>query len=258
MNRRTLLFPRSVCWTTRLFFTPTVPRPSETTTAAAPPSHGGGRLLFPDDAQFWFETGRSAFGAAEYGGSAVRRGPRHRHPASRPVTMIAGTPNGMRRRIVSQPRRPINPCARPSPSAHATVFCARRRITRSSEFFLHGQPGDPRIMRPTSSRSIATSRPRSCMIRLIEGGRDPYEHTTLPGYLPSRRQAGPAADPDHAYRLRRIGRGDACVGRARRGRARLQRAGVRRAGPVRAAAPRRPGLPCRLGEGDNAGRSTSH
>lgn len=141
--------------------------------AAIPP-------LFADDVQFWFETQR-AFGAAEYGGSQFGE-----------VLAVASriTPgdydswfeewNAAADRIASeagdQAERHHRISARDS-------FLRAAIYYQASEFFLHGNPQDPRIAR---AYRLSVDCYKQCAQRYdpaIEPVEIPFENTTLPGYF---------------------------------------------------------------------------
>jgi alpha-beta hydrolase superfamily lysophospholipase len=153
---------------------------AEPAASAPPPAHGANRLLFPEDAQFWFETVR-AFGAAEYGGALFGE---VLAAASR---ITAGDYdswydawNGMADRVAKEASEQL---------AHGHLVSARDSFLRattyyqSSEFFLHGQPGDPRIARAYKLSVDCYKQTAKLQDPRIEPVEIPYEHTTLPGYF---------------------------------------------------------------------------
>lgn len=136
--------------------------------------------LFPDDAQFWYET-RRAFGAASYGASEFGE-----------VLITAGRIKSgdfdswyeewnriaekVGREAADQLARGHRISARDSFLRAATYYCA-------SEFFLHGNPRDPRI---TSAYRKSVECYEACaklFDQPIEPVEIPYENTTLPGYF---------------------------------------------------------------------------
>jgi pimeloyl-ACP methyl ester carboxylesterase len=137
-------------------------------------------LLFPDNIQFWYETVR-AFGAASYGGSDFGE---VMATASR---ITAGdfdswydewsrTAEKVAAEAADQLRRGHRISARDS-------FLRATGYYRASEFFLHGNPADPRI-KTAYQKSIecykaccALCDPPVLPVEI------PYEGTTLPGYL---------------------------------------------------------------------------
>ncbi|MGW4519653.1 alpha/beta hydrolase family protein [Amycolatopsis sp. NPDC004378] len=137
------------------------------------------QILFPEDPQFWFETlrlfGHSAYGGSDFGevlaaASAVTAGDYDSwHDAYR----------GMADRLYAE-------------AADAGPVTARDLLLRASmyyfsaEFFLHGDPADPRI-------DAAYDRSVECFRRadVAEPVEIPYEGTVLPGYLYRAPGAGP-------------------------------------------------------------------
>lgn len=137
-------------------------------------------LLFPDNIQFWYETVR-AFGAASYGGSEFGE------VLSTASRIVSGdfdswydAWNGTAERVSNEAAGQL---------AHGHRISARdgflRAATyyRTSEFFLHGNPRDPRI-------TLAYRRSVECYKACaelfdpaIEPVEIPYERTTLPGYF---------------------------------------------------------------------------
>lgn len=136
--------------------------------------------LFPDDAQFWFETVRM-FGADEYGGASfgevlatsalIKAGDYDSwYEAWNTIAdRIAGEGDGQMAK-----GRKIS--ARDS-------YLRASNYYRCSEFFLHANPKDPRVAR-AYRRSVETYKACAKLfdppIELVE---IPYEGTTLPGYL---------------------------------------------------------------------------
>lgn len=150
-----------------------VPAASAPPPAAKPP-------LFPDDAQFWFETQR-IFGNAEYGGSLFGE------VLSTSSRIKAGDYDGwynawnatadkVAKEGADQLARGHRVSARDSFLRASTYYFA-------SEFFLHADPKDPRVAR-AYRLSVETYKQSAELhdqpIRHIE---IPYENTTLPGYL---------------------------------------------------------------------------
>jgi dienelactone hydrolase len=138
-----------------------------------------GTPLFPDDAQFWFETVR-ALGAGEYGGagfgevlatsSRIKAGD---YDSWYDAWNEAG--DRIAREAADQLARGHHVSARDSYLRASDAY-------RSSEFFLHGNPADPRIGR---AYRLATDCYHQCIALYdppITAVQIPYEHTTLPGY----------------------------------------------------------------------------
>ena len=212
--------------------------------------------LFPDDAQFWFETVRM-FGADEYGGALVRRGAGHLAPGSRPATTTAGTTPGTPSPTAS-PRRRDGQLARGHKISARDSYLRASNYYRCSEFFLHANPKDPRVAR-AYRRSVETySRLRQAVRPADRAGgnplraHDPARLSAPRGRVGRRRpllimHTGFDGSAEEMHCLRRAGGGGA----------RLQCPGLRRPRPVRPDPPRRPDLPPRLGEGGHARWSTS-
>jgi Alpha/beta hydrolase family len=143
--------------------------------------------LFADDAQFWFETQR-AFGAAEYGGSLFGE------VLAVSSRITAGDYdswynawNEFADRIAKdggdQLSRNHRVSARDS-------FLRATSYYQSSEFFLHGNPKDPRIARAYQLSIDCYKRCAKLHEPLIEPVEIPYEKTTLPGYFHHVNKAG--------------------------------------------------------------------
>jgi len=145
-----------------------------------PPAAAGKTPLFPDDAQFWYETQR-ALGAAEYGASlfgevmataaAIRAGDYDswyeawNQSADRIAKEAAG-----------QPARGHRVSARDGYLRASTYyFC--------SEFFLHGNPQDPRIARAYRLSVDSYHQAAALHEQPITPVEIPYENSTLPGYF---------------------------------------------------------------------------
>jgi len=151
--------------------------------AAAPLSAAepaGKTPLFPEDAQFWFETVRM-FGADEYGGASFGE------VLATSEKITAGDYdswydawNGIADRIASQGDGQLAKGHRISARDSYLRAC---NYYRSSEFFLHATPKDPRVAR-AYRRSVDCYKTAAKLydppIKPVE---IPYEHTTLPGYL---------------------------------------------------------------------------
>ena len=136
--------------------------------------------LFPTDVQFWYETQR-AFGAVEYGGALFGE-------VLAAASLI--TPgdydswyeayNGFADRIAKEAADQL---ARGHRISARDSFLRAATYYQASEFFLHGDPKDPRIMR---AYHLSTDCYRQCAKLhdpVIEPVEIPYEKTTLPGYF---------------------------------------------------------------------------
>ncbi len=136
--------------------------------------------LFQDNAQYWYET-RRAFGAAGYGGSEFGE-------VLATVTRItSGDFNSWYEEWNSTAEKVAREAA--DQLAHGHRISARdsflRAATyhRASEFFLHGNPRDPRIAN-AYRKSVECYKACARLFEPpIEPVEIPYEHTTLPGYF---------------------------------------------------------------------------
>ena len=136
--------------------------------------------MFADDAQFWFETQR-AFGAAEYGGSlfgevlavAARIAPGNYDSWYDAWNEFA---DRLAKDAADQLSRKHRVSARDS-LLRATSYY------QASEFFLHGNPADPRIARAYRLSVDCYKQCAGLHDPLIEAVEIPYEKTTLPGYF---------------------------------------------------------------------------
>jgi dienelactone hydrolase len=137
-------------------------------------------LLFADDAQFWFETER-AFGAAEYGGSLFGE---VLAAASRIVPgdydSWYGAWNDSADRVAKEAADQLSRKHRVSAR---DSFLRATSYYQSSEFFLHGNPGDPRIARAYRLSVQCYKQCAGLHDARIEPVEIPYEKTTLPGYF---------------------------------------------------------------------------
>jgi dienelactone hydrolase len=136
--------------------------------------------LFADDVQFWYETQR-AFGAAEYGGSLFGE-----------VLAVASSIkpgdydswydawNTAADRIAKQAADQL---ARNHRISARDSFLRATTYYQSSEFFLHGNPGDSRIERAYRLSTDCYKQGARLYDPLIESIEIPYEQTRLPGYF---------------------------------------------------------------------------
>jgi dienelactone hydrolase len=158
--------------------------------APTAPSPKAKQPLFPDDDQFWFETVR-AFGAAEYGGAQFGE------VLATSARITAGdydswyeawneTADRNAKEAADQLARGHRISARDGYLRASTYY-------RSSEFFLHGQPKDPRIARAYRLSVDCYKHCAALYDPPITPVEIPYEHTTLPGYFHR---------PDHSKRPR--------------------------------------------------------
>jgi dienelactone hydrolase len=153
---------------------------AEPATAPAASSPAVKTPLFAEDAQFWFETQR-AFGAAEYGGSLfgeVLAVSSRIKPGDYDSWYDAW--NDFADRIAKEAADQV--------SRHHRVS-ARDSLLRATsyyqaaEFFLHGNPKDPRIARSYQLSVDCYKRCAGLHDPGIEPIEIPYEKTTLPGYF---------------------------------------------------------------------------
>lgn len=135
--------------------------------------------FFPDNVQYWFETKR-AFGAASYGASEFGEvmATVNRITSGDPdgwYTEWTATAERVLAEAESQIERGHRVSARDSYLRATTYF-------RTAEFFLHGNPDDPRIY-SSYQKSIAAYKACCALcdppVLPVE---IPYEGTTLPGY----------------------------------------------------------------------------
>ena len=162
-------------------------------------------------------------------------------PVSSPATTTAGTTPGTRPATASPRGSDAASFAKGHRISARDSFLRASSAYRSSEFFLHGNPTDPRIARAYKLSVDRYKRLRGAVRPADLAGRDPVRADDLAGlFPPGGRFEPPASDHRHAHRLRRLGGGDARLRRASGGGARLQCPGVRRPRPVRPAAPRGP------------------
>jgi len=136
--------------------------------------------LFPDDAQFWFETVRM-FGADEYGGASFGE------VLATSARITAGDYdgwydawNGIADRIA---REGDGQLAKGHKISARDSWLRASNYYRSSEFFLHANPKDPRVSRAYRRSVDSYKQAAQLFDPPIEPVEIPYEHTTLPGYL---------------------------------------------------------------------------
>ena len=137
-------------------------------------------LLFAEDVQFWYETLR-VFGADEYGGSqfgeVVATSARIK-PGDYDSWYDAwnATAKSTSREAQAQLDRGHRVSARDG-------FLRASNYYRSSEFFLHGNPRDPRIAHAYKHAVDCYKACAGLFDPPIEPVEIPYERTTLPGYF---------------------------------------------------------------------------
>ncbi len=136
--------------------------------------------LFQEDAQFWFETVRM-FGADEYGGASFGE------VLAASALIKAGDYdswydgwNSVADRIAAEGDQQLSKSHKVSAR---DSYLRASNYYRSSEFFLHAAPTDPRVIR-AYSRSVDCYKAAAKLFDPpIEPVEIPYEGKTLPGYL---------------------------------------------------------------------------
>jgi pimeloyl-ACP methyl ester carboxylesterase len=136
--------------------------------------------LFPDNIQFWYEIVR-AFGAASYGGSEFGE------VMATAARITSGDVDSWYDAWNRTAERVASEAADQLKSGHRISardsFLRAAGYHRASEFFLHGNPRDPRI-RNAYEKSVSCYRACASLFDpSIEPVEIPYEGTTLPGYL---------------------------------------------------------------------------
>lgn len=136
--------------------------------------------LFPEDAQFWFETLRM-FGADEYGAASFGE------VLATSAQIKAGDYdswydawNATADRIADEGARQL---ARGRRISARDSYLRASNYYRASEFFLHANPKDPRVARAYRCSVDCYKACAKLYDPPIEPLEIPYEHTTLPGYL---------------------------------------------------------------------------
>jgi len=140
----------------------------------------GKPLLFPENVQFWYETVR-AFGASSYGGSEFGE------VMATAARITSGdfdswydSWNSTAEKVSSEAADQLNNGHRISAR---DSFLRAAGYYRASEFFLHGNPQDPRIQ-SAYQKSVACYKACAALYDPpIEPVEIPYEGTTLPGYF---------------------------------------------------------------------------
>ncbi|MEV0275139.1 alpha/beta fold hydrolase [Streptomyces sp. NPDC050610] len=137
-------------------------------------------VFFPENSQFWFETlrvfGHSAYGGGDFGEAAV--------VAER---ITPGDYDSWHDEWFAMGERVAEVARKAKDGGHRVsardAFLRASNYYRSAEFFLHGNPDDPRILRAYDA-SVACFREAAALftppIELVE---IPYEDTVLPGYF---------------------------------------------------------------------------
>ncbi|MFI1915342.1 dipeptidyl aminopeptidase [Nocardia sp. NPDC020380] len=143
------------------------------------------RLLFEDDAQFWFETLR-LFGHASYGGADFGE------VLSTASRITAGDYDGWHDAWLATAERVAAEAAAAQPISARDGFLRASTYFRAAEFFLHGTPADPRIDY-AYRRGVECFDAAAARIPWLEPVEIPYETTTLRGYF--YRAPGPGPRP---------------------------------------------------------------
>jgi alpha-beta hydrolase superfamily lysophospholipase len=136
--------------------------------------------LFPTDVQFWYETQR-AFGATEYGGALfgeVLTAASRITPGDYDSWYEAY--NGFADRIATEAADQL---ARGHRVSARDGLLRAASYYQASEFFLHGNPEDPRIARAYRLSTDCYHHCAKLHHPVIEPVEIPYEKTTLPGYF---------------------------------------------------------------------------
>lgn len=150
-------------------------------------------LLFPDDRQFWYETlralGQTAFGGADTG--EVLATAAQIKPGDYDSWHDAWYATAERLRAEADAA-----AAAGHQVSAGDSYLRASTYYRSAEFFLHGNPDDPRIDRSYFAsvdcfRAYAARSGLSRPALSIEPVQIPYEHTVLHGYLYRSPEAGP-------------------------------------------------------------------
>ena len=136
--------------------------------------------IFPDNIQCWYETVR-AFGAAGYGGSEFGEvlATTSRIRSGDPDSWYDGW-NSTAVRVETEAKDQL---ARGHRISARDGFLRSCTYYRASEFFLHGNPRDPRIASAYRSSIDCYKACAGLYDPPIEPVEIPYENTTLPGYF---------------------------------------------------------------------------
>lgn len=137
-------------------------------------------LLFSDNIQFWYEIKR-AFGASSYGGSEFGE------VLATAERIVSGDFDSWYNAWTATAETVAAEAEKQLAAGHRISardgFLRAATYYRASEFFLHGNPGDPRI---TSAYRKSVEAYKACAALVdppVEVVEIPYEQTTLPGYF---------------------------------------------------------------------------
>lgn len=141
------------------------------------------QVLFPDDAQFWFETLR-VFSHASYGGADFGE------VLATAAGITAGDYDSWHDRWLATAERVAAEAEKAHPVSARDGFLRASTYFRTAEFFLHGNPDDARIDY-AYGRSVECFRAAIADDPSIRPVEIPYEGTTLSGYFYRAPGAGP-------------------------------------------------------------------
>jgi pimeloyl-ACP methyl ester carboxylesterase len=140
----------------------------------------GKPLLFPDNVQFWYEIVR-AFGSASYGGSDFGE------VMATAARITSGDYdswydewNRMAEKVAAEA---VDQLAHGHRISARDSFLRAASYYRTSEFFLHGNPADPRIQTAYQKSNESYKACGALYNPPIQPVEISYEGTTLPGYL---------------------------------------------------------------------------
>ncbi|WP_406304059.1 alpha/beta fold hydrolase [Streptomyces sp. NBC_00885] len=132
-------------------------------------------LMFHDDPAFWFETLRN-LGLAAYGGSDVGE------VVATASRVTPGDYDGWHDAWLSTAERLETEARQSHPISARDGLLRASSYYRAAEFFLHGNPGDPRIDH-AYERSVACFRDAVAHFTDITPVEIPYQDTVLRGYF---------------------------------------------------------------------------
>lgn len=133
------------------------------------------QLLFNDDVQFWFETLR-VIGHASYGGADFGE------VVATASQITAGDYDSWHDAWLATAERVEAEARAAHPISARDGFLRASTYYRSAEFFLHGNPDDPRIEH-AFTRGVACFRSAIAHLAAVEPVEIPYGETTLSGYF---------------------------------------------------------------------------
>ncbi|WP_194896830.1 alpha/beta hydrolase family protein [Catenulispora pinisilvae] len=133
------------------------------------------QLMFPDDEQFWFETLRN-LGFAAYGGSDVGE------VVATAAKVAPGDYDSWHDAWLATAERLETEARGAGPISERDGLLRASTYYRAAEFFLHGDPDDPRIDQ-AYTRSVACFRDAAAHIPGLAPVRIPYQGTELHGYF---------------------------------------------------------------------------